>query len=113
MPVHPVVARVTERIVARSAPPRAAYLAELARTEAAGPRRAAHGCGNLAHAVAACPRRDKDRLVSGDAVNVGIVTAYNDVLSAHQPFATYPDRIKRALVDVGAVGQVAGGVPAM
>jgi phosphogluconate dehydratase len=110
---HPVIARVTDRIRTRSAPTRAAYLAQIRALADRPVRRAALSCGNLAHAFAACGAGDKAALKGAAKVNVAIVTAYNDMLSAHQPFATYPDEIKAALRDVGAVGQVAGGVPAM
>lgn len=105
--------RVTARIVSRSAKTRAAYLAQMRAARDAGPHRQRLSCGNLAHGFAACGETDKARLAEGDAVNVGIVTAYNDMLSAHQPFETYPATIKAALSAIGAVGQVAGGVPAM
>lgn len=113
MTIHPVLASVTERVVARSARTRAAYLARLARMRAAGKGRGKIGCANLAHGVAACPADDKAALVGTDTPNVAIVTAYNDMLSAHQPFETYPQTIKAAVRDAGGVAQVAGGVPAM
>jgi phosphogluconate dehydratase len=111
--LHPVVARVTDRVRARSAPTRAAYLAQIRALADKPVRRTTLSCGNLAHGFAACGAGDKEALKGGAKVNVAIITAYNDMLSAHQPFATYPDDIKAALRDVGAVGQVAGGVPAM
>ncbi|WP_414656127.1 phosphogluconate dehydratase [Ferrovibrio sp.] len=104
---------VTERIRARSEASRAAYLERLERAAVNGPRRAALSCGNLAHGFAACPADDKAALKDGREVNIGIVTAYNDMLSAHQPFETFPAEIKRAAREAGAVAQVAGGVPAM
>ncbi|WP_226357028.1 phosphogluconate dehydratase [Pseudonocardia sp. ICBG601] len=116
VPLHPVVDAVTRRVTARSATTRAAYLerirAAAAAGPAAGPGRADLGCANLAHAVAACGP-DKLTLTASPARNIGIVTAYNDMLSAHQPFETYPARIKAAARDAGGVAQVAGGVPAM
>ncbi|WP_224387972.1 phosphogluconate dehydratase [Pseudonocardia sp. ICBG1293] len=115
-PLHPVVDAVTRRVVARSATTRAAYLervrAAAAAGPAAGPGRADLGCANLAHGVAACGP-DKLTLTASPARNIGIVTAYNDMLSAHQPFETYPARIKAAARAAGGVAQVAGGVPAM
>ena len=115
-PLHPVVDAVTRRVIARSATTRAAYLerirAAAAAGPAAGPGRADLGCANLAHAVAACGP-DKLTLTASPARNIGIVTAYNDMLSAHQPFETYPARIKAAARAAGGVAQVAGGVPAM
>jgi phosphogluconate dehydratase len=78
-----------------------------------GPVRGALACSNLAHGFAACGSADKKALAGSVVPNIGIVTAYNDMLSAHQPFGTYPDLIKRAASERGAVAQVAGGVPAM
>ncbi|MEQ1567000.1 MAG: phosphogluconate dehydratase, partial [Myxococcota bacterium] len=111
--MNPAVQAVTDRIARNSGPTRAAYLARIRAARAEGPHRAALGCGNLAHGFAACGAVDKARLAGVTAPNVAIVTAYNDLLSAHQPFADYPRRITRALAEIGAVGQVAGGVPAM
>ncbi|MEJ8280068.1 phosphogluconate dehydratase [Pseudonocardia spirodelae] len=113
-PLHPVVDAVTRRVVARSATTRAAYLERIATAAApaTGPNRDGMGCANLAHAVAACGP-DKLTLTASPARNIGIVTAYNDMLSAHQPFETYPARIKAAARAAGGVAQVAGGVPAM
>jgi phosphogluconate dehydratase len=110
---HPVLARVTDRIRKRSEASRAAYLAQIRAAAAQPPRRFALSCSNLAHGFAACAADDKAALKKSSPINVGIVTAYNDMLSAHQPLATYPDEIKAALREIGAVGQVAGGVPAM
>lgn len=116
VPLHPVVDAVTRRVVARSATTRSAYLERIRAAAAAGPAtgpgRADLGCANLAHAVAACGP-DKLTLTASPARNIGIVTAYNDMLSAHQPFETYPARIKAAARAAGGVAQVAGGVPAM
>jgi phosphogluconate dehydratase len=107
-----VLAAVTERVVARSATTRAAFLA---RTEAQArtPRRSGLGCGNLAHAVAACGPVETAALLHGDQPAVGVVTAYNDLLSAHQPYADYPPLLAAAVAQAGGVAQVAGGVPAM
>jgi phosphogluconate dehydratase len=85
----------------------------MAQARDAGPKRAHLTCGNQAHAYAAMPVADKDALVLGGAGNLGIVTAYNDMLSAHQPFETYPALIRRAAREAGGTAQVAGGVPAM
>lgn len=112
MSLHPVVADVTRAIEARSAASRAAYLDRVARAAEDGPRRAHLSCGNQAHAYAAAGP-DQAALAGGRAPNIGIITAYNDMLSAHQPFAGFPDLIKDALRDIGATAQVAGGVPAM
>ena len=112
MTLHPTVAAVTDRIVKRSEGPRAAYLDTMARAAAEGPRRSHLSCGNQAHAYAAMGA-DKDALVADRAPNIGIITAYNDMLSAHQPFERYPDLIRSAARAAGATAQVAGGVPAM
>ncbi|MFT4783478.1 MAG: phosphogluconate dehydratase [Paracoccaceae bacterium] len=112
MPTNDTLHRVTDRIIARSKTTRSLYLERMARAADDGPRRAHLTCGNQAHAYAAMDA-DKDTLVAEHAGNLGIVTAYNDMLSAHQPFATYPDKIKAAARAVGGTAQVAGGVPAM
>ena len=111
--MHPTITRVTDRIVARSEPDRAAYLARIHSASHDGPARQQASCSNLAHAMAASSAIEKQTIANGQAPNVGIITAYNDMLSAHQPFETYPAQIKRAAAEYGAVAQVAGGVPAM
>jgi phosphogluconate dehydratase len=110
--MHAAVERVTLRIRERSRKTRAAYLAGVEEAAARGPARGQLDCGNLAHACAASGL-DKRGIARGRGANIGIVTAYNDMLSAHQPFATYPDIIKDAARAIGATAQVAGGVPAM
>lgn len=110
---HPVITAVTERIRERSRSRRAAFLARIQRQAAQGKTRAALACGNLAHAVAASGCDEKGRILDMTRANIGIVTAYNDMLSAHQPYQGYPDRIKAALAELGHSAQVAGGVPAM
>ncbi len=112
MPLHDTVAKVTDRIIERSALARGTYMDKIARAQDQGVKRAHLTCGNQAHAYAAMGA-DKDALVAERAPNIGIITAYNDMLSAHQPFKDYPDRIKAAARKVGATAQVAGGVPAM
>jgi phosphogluconate dehydratase len=112
MPLHPAIAAVTDRIRARSEKPRGDYLDRMARAAAAGPARAHLSCGNQAHAYAAMGI-DKDALAATRAPNIGIVTAYNDMLSAHQPFETFPALIRAAARAAGGTAQVAGGVPAM
>ncbi|PCD77300.1 phosphogluconate dehydratase [Pseudothioclava arenosa] len=111
-PLNATIARVTERIRQRSAVTRAEYLARMRALAQAGPARAHLSCGNQAHAYAAMGA-DQPALAAGRAPNIGIVTAYNDMLSAHQPYETYPALIREALHKVGATAQVAGGVPAM
>ncbi|MBW4982334.1 phosphogluconate dehydratase [Mameliella sp. CS4] len=112
MPLDATIARVTARIEARSEQMRSTYLDRMRRAADEGPRRAHLTCGNQAHAYAAMTG-DKDTLAEGRAPNLGIVTAYNDMLSAHQPFETYPDVIRAAAREAGGTAQVAGGVPAM
>ncbi|MDJ0827204.1 MAG: phosphogluconate dehydratase [Rhodobacter sp.] len=112
MALNSEIARVTERIVVRSRDARAAYLRKISAAASDGPARAHLACGNQAHAYAAMGP-DKDALVQARAPNLGIVTAYNDMLSAHQPFEAYPALIKEAACKAGATAQVAGGVPAM
>ncbi|MGK4474925.1 phosphogluconate dehydratase [Aeromonas molluscorum] len=110
---HKVITQVTARIEARSASRRERFLARIARQAEQGKTRAALACGNLAHAVAACSTDEKGRILDMTRANVGIVTAYNDMLSAHQPYKDYPDEIKATLATLGHSAQVAGGVPAM
>ncbi len=110
--LHPVVAAVTQRIIARSAKGRQDYLDLIARARDAGVNRPTLSCGNLAHGFAASGD-DKAAIRGGKAMNIGIVTAYNDMLSAHQPYARYPEQIKIFAREKGATAQVAGGVPAM
>jgi phosphogluconate dehydratase len=112
MPLHPVLAAVTDRIRARSRPLRGPYLDRLARAAEAGPARAHLSCSNAAHAYAAM-EADKPALSAGRAPHLGIVTAYNDMLSAHRPYEDYPERLRAAARAAGATAQVAGGVPAM
>ncbi|HYZ62931.1 MAG TPA: phosphogluconate dehydratase [Acetobacteraceae bacterium] len=105
---------VTDRIVRRSQVERAQYLARVAReAERADRPRARLGCANQAHGFAACAPGDKALLAAGRAPNLAIVTAYNDMLSAHQPYEHYPELIRQAARDAGGTAQVAGGVPAM
>ena len=110
--LHPVVERVTARIAERSRPTRTDYLARMDAARAQGPYRYKLSCGNLAHAFAASGE-DKPALRGGRSGNIGIVTAYNDMLSAHQPLEQYPTLIRMAARNAGGSAQVAGGVPAM
>ena len=111
--LHPDVQKITRRIRRRSADSRRVYLEKIARAADQGTRRRRLSCSNLAHGFAACDPDDKSDLMGTEKPNIGIVTAYNDMLSAHQPFADFPGRIQEAVREVGAVAQVAGGVPAM
>ena len=113
MSMNSTIQKVTERIRKRSAKTRKAYLAAVEANIRPGPRRKRLSEGNVAHATAACPVLEKTELLGAKWANIGIVTAYNDMLSAHQPFAGYPDLIKHAARRNGATAQVAGGVPAM
>jgi phosphogluconate dehydratase len=110
--VHPKIAEVTARIVERSRETRADYLARMDEAAKRGPGREHLSCGNLAHAFAASPLGDK-LTIRGKAPNIGIVTSFNDMLSAHQPFEHYPAIIKDAARKAGGAAQVAGGTPAM
>lgn len=107
------IQEITARIVERSREHRAAYLAQIERRRRQGPRRRALSCGNLAHVSAPCGDAEKQKLHGNTGVNIGIVTAYNDMLSAHQPYRDVPELLKQALAGHGATAQVAGGVPAM
>ncbi len=111
--LNPAIARVTARIIERSLTRRSAYLAQIdaAATRARSADRM--GCANLAHAVAGAPVDDRFKIVARHVPNIGIVTAYNDMLSAHTPMQPYPDLIKAEARKMGATAQVAGGVPAM
>ncbi|MGY8801924.1 MAG: phosphogluconate dehydratase [Pseudomonadales bacterium] len=107
------VAAVTQRIIERSVSLRADYMRQIADDYSNRPERGKLSCGNLAHGFAACGDGDKNSLRLMEAGNMAIITAYNDMLSAHQPYAVYPDKLKQAMRDIGCTAQVAGGVPAM
>ena len=111
--LNSTVEAVTNRIITRSQPSRSAYLSCIHRASDDGPNRRALSCSNLAHGMAACAISDKSLLAKTTAPNIAIVSAYNDMLSAHQPFKDYPEQIKRTAASQGAVAQFAGGVPAM
>ena len=113
MSVRQAIQDVTDRIAARSRDTRRDYLCRLDAAREAGVHRAVLSCGNLAHAFAACSPAEKAALAGNKTLNLGIVTSYNDMLSAHQPYQFYPDIIKEAARAIGATAQVAGGVPAM
>ncbi len=113
MKLNSTVEAVTQRIRSRSGPTRSAYLAQLDAAAQRTPGVQRLGCANVAHAFAALPGNDKLRVVEQRAPNMGIVTAYNDMLSAHAPYQHYPDLIKAEARRLGATAQVAGGVPAM
>lgn len=110
--LHPVIKAVTSRIIEKSRPGRQRYLDLIDRQADAGVNRERLSCGNLAHAFAASGD-DKGVIRAGGSMNMGVVTAYNDMLSAHQPYGRYPEAIKMFAREVGATAQVAGGVPAM
>nr|WP_136249681.1 phosphogluconate dehydratase [Ningiella ruwaisensis] len=111
--MNPIIQEVTERIIERSQKTRAQYLKKIDKARREGPHRGALSCGNLAHGFAACGKEDKSDLRSMIKANIAIVSSYNDMLSAHQPYETYPQRLKAAISAVGSVAQFAGGVPAM
>ncbi|OSQ50732.1 phosphogluconate dehydratase [Marivita geojedonensis] len=110
--LNDTIKRVTERVQERSETSRGRYMDRMRQAAAEGPRRAHLSCGNQAHAYAAMGQ-DQDKLATERSPNIGIVTAYNDMLSAHQPFEKYPDIIRNAARAAGGTAQVAGGVPAM
>lgn len=111
--IHPKLEEITDKILRRSRPTREAYLSVTEVNRADGPARNKLSAGNQAHAYAGCALHDKNILVGAKWPNIGIVTSYNDMLSAHAPYASYPKLIKQAARDNGATAQVAGGVPAM
>jgi len=111
--INEQVAAVTQRIIERSTSLRADYIRQIKEDHSNKPERGKLSCGNLAHGFAACGEGDKDSLRMMEAGNMAIVTSYNDMLSAHQPYAVYPDKIKQAMREIGCTAQVAGSVPAM
>ncbi|MFW5825504.1 MAG: phosphogluconate dehydratase [Marinobacter sp.] len=111
--MHPTVTKVTDRIIRRSRDSRQDYLGRMETLGRASPQRAELSCGNLAHGFAACEPGDKQTLKLMNRANVAIVSAYNDMLSAHQPYAGFPDVIRQAAHGMGSVAQFAGGTPAM
>ncbi|MDP3887961.1 phosphogluconate dehydratase [Hydrogenophaga sp.] len=112
-PLHPAIERVTQRITERSADTRGAYLANMAAQRKNGTQRGGMGCANMAHTTAALPASDKLKIHAERAPHVGVITAYNDMLSAHQPYEHYPEMLRSHARTLGATAQVAGGVPAM
>ncbi|MDF1690881.1 MAG: phosphogluconate dehydratase [Zhongshania sp.] len=113
IPLHPTVKQVTERIKQRSVSSRASYLAKCQSMREQGPLRGHLSCSNLAHGFAACGPEDKDRIRLQEAGNIAIVSAYNDMLSAHKPLEHYPELIRKTAANMGCTAQFAGGVPAM
>lgn len=111
--MNETILSVTDTIIKRSAKSRAVYLERVAAAKVQGANRHALGCSNLAHAMAPMDENEKNALAGMQSPNIAIVTAYNDMLSAHEPYKLYPALIKRTLTDLGATAQVAGGVPAM
>jgi phosphogluconate dehydratase len=112
-PLHPAIERVTQRITERSADTRGAYLASMSAQRKNGTQRGGMGCANMAHTTAALPASDKLKIHAERAPHVGVITAYNDMLSAHQPYEHYPEMLRSHARTLGATAQVAGGVPAM
>lgn len=111
--IHPTIQSVTERIMKRSELPRKHYVEKMQAAEINKVHRSTLACGNLAHGIAACNVVDKDNLKLMNAANIGIITAYNDMVSAHQPYEHAPALIKKVAHGMGCTAQVAGGVPAM
>lgn len=111
--VNDTLLQITKRIIARSKDTREAYLAKIERARSNTVHRAELACGNLAHGFAACQNEEKSILKSMTRSDIAIINSYNDMLSAHRPYDRYPDQLKQALLENGAIGQVAAGVPAM
>ena len=111
--MNPTLQRVTDRLRDRSEKSRGDYLDRIDRAAAEGPARLKISCSNLAHGVAASGQDDKRALTAEFTPNIAIVSAYNDMLSAHQPFESFPEQIRKVAHESGAVAQFAGGVPAM
>ena len=111
--MNTVIERVTARIRKRSEGSRREYLARIHQAAGEGPARGTLSCSNLAHGMAACGQAEKESLAGTVTPNIGIVSAYNDMLSAHQPFEHYPAQIRQAATECGGTAQFAGGVPAM
>src|SRR3954453_23878192 len=111
--IHPVIAEVTARITERSRAERTAYLARLAEAASRGPARGRLACANLAHGFAASRPAGETALRGRTKPNIAIVSAYNDMLSAHAPFESFPARLKQAVLRSGGIAEFAGGVPAM
>jgi phosphogluconate dehydratase len=111
--MHPIIEKITQEVIERSHPTRSAYLKYIDGIAKNGPIRSGMGCGNLAHGFAACSPGEKADLRGSQKANIAIITSYNDMLSAHQPYKDAPDLIKAAIREAGGVAQVAGGVPAM
>lgn len=111
--MHPVVSQVTADIIARSKQNRLHYLRHISKARVKGPQRGQLHCGNLAHGFAACAPQDKINLRGGTKANIAIISAYNDMLSAHHPYLKYPGLLKETIAAAGGVAQFAAGVPAM
>ncbi|NOT10540.1 MAG: phosphogluconate dehydratase [Methylococcaceae bacterium] len=111
--MHPIIEKVTQEVIERSHETRSAYLKYIDGVAKQGPFRGKLGCGNLAHGFAACSASEKIDLIGNQKANIAIITSYNDMLSAHEPYKDAPDLIKAAIREAGGVAQVAGGVPAM
>jgi len=111
--MHPILEKVTEEVIKRSRESRAIYLARVDAAVEKGPHRSVLGCGNLAHGFAACSASEKIDLAGNKKADVAIISSYNDMLSAHEPYKDFPALIKQAIAEAGGVAQFAGGVPAM
>ena len=107
------IQKVTERIVKRSKASRDTYLEQISRDKKTKLSRSNLSCGNIAHALAGCSLNDKEALKEQETINIGIINSYNDMLSAHKTYEKYPEIIRAYANKIGAVAQVAGGVPAM
>jgi phosphogluconate dehydratase len=108
-----IIQSVTNNVIERSKLSREIYLKKIEHSKKNVVNRNSLGCSNLAHAAAVLNENEKDKMLNSQSYNMAIITAYNDMLSAHEPYSVYPPLIKRALMDYGVTAQVAGGVPAM
>ena len=111
--MNKTILEVTQNIIDRSKKSREIYLNRISKAKTQIVKRKTLGCSNLAHAIAPLNKEEKASMVNMQKPNMAIITAYNDMLSAHEPYATYPSLLKRTLLETGATAQVAGGVPAM
>jgi phosphogluconate dehydratase len=113
MKLNSTIEAITARIIARSTETRSAYIKQMQQARIDGVARSSMNCGNLAHAYAGCSAHEKDALAENELKNIGIITAYNDMLSAHKVYEDYPKQIRTYATAHHAVAQVAGAVPAM
>ena len=111
--MNKIILEITENIINRSKKSRSIYLERVEKAKTKGVNRTSLGCSNLAHAMAPMNDKEKESLRGSKNANIAIITSYNDMLSAHEPYSVYPSLIKRTLMLEGATAQVSAGVPAM